>query len=269
MANNKNIKNKSEYESIALKLRDIYDSHEYCKPIRDDYANLDIDSAYRIQDINTDYWLEQGRQLVGRKLGLTSKVVQKQLGVDQPDYGMLFADMAITDSEAISFNRLHQPKIEGEIAFYLNSDLDSSSLTCADVIAAIEYAVSAFEIVGSRINNWDISITDTIADNASSSLFVLGTEAKRLDEIDLRLCGAVVERFGEPVSTGAGAACLGNPINATLWLARKMVEVGRPLKSGDLVLSGALGPMTAVNPGDIFDLRISGFSPVRAIFSEE
>ena len=255
------------HQTIATELREIYQSRQYCAPIRTRLPDNDVAGAYAIQDINTDHWLRAGRRLVGRKIGLTSRAVQDQLGVNQPDYGMLFADMCYADGETIPCERLQQPKIEGEVAFVLGTGLDGDSLTIADVMAAVDYAVPSFEVVGSRIKDWKIGIVDTIADNASSGVFVLGTEARKLSEFDLRLCGAVVARKGEPVSTGAGAACLGNPLNATLWLARKMVEVGRPLRGGDIVLSGALGPMVNAQPGDAFTLRISGLGSVRALFS--
>ena len=257
------------YKSVATKLREIYETGELCSPVRMELPDNDLNAAYEVQDFNTELWLAEGRKLVGRKIGLTSKVVQKQLGVDQPDYGMLFEDMAFTDGEEIPMSRLQQPKIEGEIAFYLKEDLDGEALTSADVMSAIDYALAAFEVVGSRIKDWDINIIDTISDNASSSVYVLGTEPRRLNEFDLRLCGTVVEHKGEPVSTGAGAACLGNPINAATWLARKMVKVGRPLRKGELILSGALGPMTNVKPGDTYELRISGLGSVCAVFSKE
>jgi 2-keto-4-pentenoate hydratase len=138
-----------------------------------------------------------------------------------------------------------------------------------DVLNAIDYALPALEIVGSRIANWNIRITDTIADNASSSAYVLGNSPRKLSEFDLRLCGMVMERRGEPVSVGAGAACLGNPINAVVWLARKMAALGTPLLAGDLVLSGALGPMVPVTPGDIFETRINGLGSVRAVFEAD
>ncbi len=255
-------------QTIAKELRQIYQSRRYCAPIRTRLPENDLAAAYAIQDINTDHWLRAGRRLVGRKIGLTSKAVQEQLGVSQPDYGMLFADMCYADGETIPCEKLQQPKIEGEVALVLGSALDGDSLTLTDVMQSVDYALPAFEVVGSRIKDWKIGIVDTIADNASSGVFVLGTEARKLNEFDLRLCGAVVEHRGEPVSTGAGAACLGNPLIAALWLARKMVEVGRPLRSGDIVLSGALGPMVGVQPGDAFTLRISGLGSVRALFSE-
>ncbi|HYG89258.1 MAG TPA: fumarylacetoacetate hydrolase family protein [Azospirillum sp.] len=240
-----------------------------CEPIRDLLVEGDLASAYAVQEINTTRALEQGRVLVGRKIGLTSRAVQKQLGVDQPDYGMLFADMAVPDGWEIARNRLIQPKAEAEVAFVLGRDLDSEHITAADVIRAVEYALPAIEVVDSRISDWKIGILDTIADNASSGLYVLGNEPRRLDGLDLRLCGMVMEVKGEPVSTGAGAACLGHPINAMWWLAQVMARAGRPLKAGDTVLSGALGPMVPVRWGDVVEARINGLGSVRAAFAKE
>lgn len=238
-----------------------------CAPVREILPAGDLAAAYAVQNINTDRALAAGRRLVGRKIGLTSVAVQKQLGVDQPDYGMLFADMAVGDALDIPVGKLIQPKVEAEIAFIIGQDLDSDQLTVADIMSAIDYAVAAIEIVDSRIANWDIRITDTIADNASSGLFVLGGEPRLVGDFDPRLCGMVMECRGEPVSVGAGAACLGSPFNATLWLAQKMAAVGRPLLAGDIVLSGALGPMVAVKPGDVFETRINGLGSVRAAFA--
>lgn len=235
-------------------------------PIRPSTDVTDIDTAYAIQEINTARALQAGRRLVGRKIGLTAKNVQKQLGVDQCDFGMLFADMAIDENGSVPLGRLIQPKIEAEIGFVLGQDLEDETLTIVDVMNAIDYAVPCLEIVDSRIRDWDISITDTIADNASSGLYVTGSDKVTLDNIDLRLCGMLVDRRGEPVSTGVGAACLGNPLNAVRWLAETMVSAGRPLKAGDLVLSGALGPMCTALPGDTFEARISGLGSVRVNF---
>ena len=195
--------------------------------------------------------------------------MQKQLGVGQPDYGMLFADMARGDAEEVALSDVLQPKVEAEIAFVLGRDLIEPQLTGADLLRAIEYAVPAIEIVGSRVANWDIRITDTIADNASSGLYVLGSRPVTLKDFDPRLCGMVMEKSGEPVSVGAGAACLGSPLNAALWLAKVMAKLGRPLLEGDTILSGALGPMVGVQPGDVFDVRIEGLGAVRATFAKE
>ena len=259
----------SNIQAVADLLRNAAESCQPVAPVREMLAEGGIDAAYAAQNINTERALAAGRRLVGRKIGLTSVAVQKQLGVDQPDYGMLFADMAVPEGLDIAWNRLMQPKAEAEVAFVLGRDLDHEHLTVADLFRAIDYAVAAIEIVGSRVANWDIRILDTIADNASSGLYVLGNQPKRLTEVHLGQAGIVMERPGEPVSTGAGLACLGHPLNATLWLAQVMARVGRPLKAGDTVLSGALGPMVAVAPGDVLEARITGLGSVRAHFAKE
>jgi 2-keto-4-pentenoate hydratase len=170
------------------------------------------------------------------------------------------------DGEEVPLSRVMQPKVEAEIALVLERDIDTPGVTMTELISAVAYAVPAIEIVGSRVRNWDIRITDTIADNASSGLFVVGNEPRRLEGLDLRLCGMVMERRGDQISLGAGAACLGNPLNAALWLARTMVANGSPLKAGDVLMTGALGPMAAVAPGDVIDVRIGGLGSVRTVF---
>lgn len=256
----------ADLNKAAEMIRNAHESGTPCAPLHDFIDANDIAAGYAIQDINTEHWLKEGRRLVGRKTGLTAKSVQAQLGVGQPDFGMLYADMAYADGQDVPLGRIIQPKIEGEIAFVLKEDLTQEQMTITDVMRAIDYAVAAIEIVGSRIADWNIKIMDTIADNASSGLYVLGTEPRQLSELDLHLCGMIIEHQGEPVSTGAGAACLGNPLNATLWLAKTMVEVGRPLKAGDTILSGALGPMVSVEGPGVYELRISGLGSVRASF---
>jgi len=254
-------------QQAAERIRTAYDTGVPCAPVRELLPGDNIDVAYAAQEVNTELWLAAGRKLVGRKIGLTNTVIQKQLGVDQPDYGMLFDTMSISNGEEVDTSLLLQPRVETEIAFVLRGDLDSERLTTADLIHAIDYALPAIEIVDSRIRNWDISITDTIADNASSAMFVLGDSPKSLSEFDLRLCGAAMERRGEVESVGAGAACLGNPLYATRWLAEAMARVGRPLVAGDIVLSGGLGPMVSAKPGDVFEARISGLGSVTAAFA--
>ncbi len=222
--------------------------------------------AYAIQQYNTDRALAEGRRLVGRKIGLTSSAVQRQLGVDQPDFGALFADMARQDGEEIDCADVLQPKAEAEIGLVLERDLTAGTHTVADVIRATAFALPAIEIVGSRIAGWDIRLTDTIADNASSGLFVLGTRPIPLDRLDLVHCGMSMELSGEPVSVGAGAACLGNPLNADVWLANTMYRVGAPLLAGDIILTGSLGPMVPVVPGQVLTSRIEGLGAVTAAF---
>ncbi|ASK34695.1 2-keto-4-pentenoate hydratase [Alcanivorax sp. N3-2A] len=258
----------SALEQAAQRLRQAADSHQYIEPLRDSLPGLGIDDAYRIQRLNNDLRLQQGQRRVGHKIGLTSRVVQTQLGVDQPDFGALFDDMGFGPGEPVPWARLHQPKVEAEVAFVLGRDLDEASLGLVEVINAIDYALPAIEIVGSRIDQWNIRIADTIADNASSGAFVLGTTPRRLADLDLELCGMVMERRGEPVSVGVGRACLGNPLNAVLWLARRMAQLEQPLRAGDLVLSGALGPMVEVAPGDVIEARVSGLGSVRAVFDQ-
>ncbi|WP_111412749.1 2-keto-4-pentenoate hydratase [Billgrantia lactosivorans] len=250
----------------AQQLRDAATSGDFIAPLRERFEGLDIEAAYAIQQHNTEARLAAGHRIVGRKIGLTSRVVQAQLGVDQPDYGALFDDMGYGNGEPIPWARLQQPKVEAEVAFVLGQDLAMVNPTQVDVLRAIDHAVAALEVVGSRIADWNIGIIDTIADNASSGVYVLGSTPRRLEDLDLDLCGMVMERRGEPVSVGVGRACLGNPLNAVVWLARKMAKLGQPLKAGDLVLSGALGPMVPVQPGDVIEARINGLGSVQAVF---
>jgi 2-keto-4-pentenoate hydratase len=256
-------------EAVAERIRSAYRTRTPVPPIRELLPEGAIDQAYAAQEVNTRRWLDEGRKLVGRKIGLTSLAVQRQLGVSQPDYGMLFSDMAVPDGWDVPSSQLIQPKVEAEIAFVLGRDLDDERLTISDILRAVEFALPAIEIVDSRIAEWKIGILDTIADNASSGLYVLGASPKKLDGLELRLCGMVMEEGGDEVSVGAGAACLGDPMSATLWLAKTMARVGRPLKAGDTVMSGALGPMVTVKRGEVYEARISGLGSVRAAFAKE
>lgn len=260
-----NISNE-KIEKLAARLREAAETGLAIAPVRDELAPGGVAAAYAVQSANTNFYVKAGRRLSGRKIGLTSKAVQKQLGVDSPDFGMLFADMEVADGEEIALSRVMQPKVEGEIALVLGADLDRAQLTLTDVMSAIAYALPSIEIVGSRIENWNIRLLDTVADNASSGLYVLGGRPVKMEDVDWRLCGMVMERRGEQISFGAGAACLGNPLNAALWLARKMVEVGSVLRAGDVIMTGALGPMATVAPGDVIEVRINGLGSVRANF---
>jgi len=235
-------------------------------PLRDRVPGLDADLAYAIQDANTQAAVAAGRRLVGRKIGLTSLAVQQQLGVDRPDYGMLFADMAIGDGEPVELARLIQPKVEAEVALVLGRDLRHEKHTYADLIRATEYVLPAIEIVDSRIERWDIRYVDTVADNASSGLFVLGSTPRRLTAVDLTACAMRMMRGAEVVSSGNGRACLGSPLTAAVWLADVMVRCGRPLLAGDIVLSGALGPMVAASGPAQYDASIEGLGSLAAIF---
>lgn len=238
-----------------------------CPAVRDQLPTGDLSTAYAVQRINVERRLAQGRRLVGRKIGLTSPAVQHQLGVDEPDFGALLSDMAVPDGGTVPHGRLLQPKIEAEVALVLASDLPHPETTLADVLRAVDFALPALEIVDSRIANWDISLVDTVADNASSGMFVIGGTPVPLTSVDLRTVRMTLTRDGEEVSHGSGADCLGSPLNAAVWLASTLAAMGDPLRAGDVVLTGALGPMVAVLPGSRYETVISGLGSVRVGFA--
>ncbi|MGW3133330.1 2-keto-4-pentenoate hydratase [Streptomyces sp. NPDC001076] len=238
-----------------------------CPPVRKLFADGDIDAAYAAQRIHTERALAEGRRIVGRKIGLTSPAVQAQLGVGQPDFGVLFADMAVPDGGEVPAGRLLQPKVEAEVALVLGNDLPHRDCTVVDVLRATEFALPALEIVDSRVQDWDISITDTVADNASSGLFVLGGPLRELWDLDLRGVRMSMTRDGVEVSTGSGADCLGSPLNAAVWLASTLAAMGDPLRAGDVVLTGALGPMAVAEPGEAFHADITGLGSVSVRFA--
>lgn len=248
---------KTTHEELARRLRDAYTTGAVT-PLRDGLEPTDITGAYAVQEINTRFWESEGRRIVGRKAGLTAKAVQKQLGVDQPDFGVLFDDMRIANGGSLSPARCLQPKAEAEIAFVLGSDLPSVETTPEEAAAAVASVHAAIEIVDSRIEDWKIAFADTVADNGSSAFFVLADEGKPLAGLDLWTAGMVMQVNGEIVSLGAGAAALGHPLNAAAWLARTLAARGEPLKAGDILLAGALGPMVAIHPGDKVECFVGG-----------
>lgn len=240
-----------------------------CEPVADLIGPSDIAGAYAVQQVVTERRIAAGARLVGRKIGLTSAAVQRQIGVDRPDFGVLFEDMHYDDGQTIPFDRLLQPKAEGEIAFRLGRDLDDPALVSGPdaVRSAIDAALPAVEIVDSRIASWRIGITDTVADNASSGVYVLGTNATPLTGFRPVDATMTMRRNGTVVSEGTGRDCLGDPVEALLWLARTALEIGSPLRAGDLVLSGALGPMVDVHPGDVIEVAIEPLGTLTARFS--
>ena len=248
---------RTSLEDLALLLRDAY-SGGAIPPLRAWLEPTDAVAAYAVQEINTRFWEAQGRRIVGRKAGLTAKAVQAQLGVDQPDFGVLFDDMRVADGAALDPARCLQPKAEAEIAFVLAADLLSPETTPAEVAAAVATVHAAIEIVDSRIADWKITFADTVADNGSSAFFVLADAGLPLAGLDLEGAAMEMEFNGKVVSTGIGAAALGNPLNAAAWLARTLAERGEPLRAGDILLAGALGPMVALAPGDRVVARIDG-----------
>lgn len=237
-----------------------------CAPVRELVPHATLADAYAVQRL-VRARTEAGRTRVGRKIGLTSEAVQQQMGVDTPDLGVLHADMAFADGETIPYGRLLQPRIEAEVAFVLGRDLPPAPVDAADVARATDHVVAAIEVCASRIADWNISLFDTVADNASSGVFVLGDQPRRLDEVD-DLPGAemTVTCGGDIVSSGTGAACMGHPINAVVWLANAVAAEGEPLQAGEIVLSGSLGPLVAARPDTTYEATITGLGSVRAVF---
>jgi 2-oxopent-4-enoate/cis-2-oxohex-4-enoate hydratase len=234
------------------------------EPLSGREPKLTADHAYRIQEHVIQRRLALGDRIVGKKIGLTSRVVQRALGVSEPDHGHLLASMVVTD--AVPVSSLLQPKIEGEIAFLLDGDLEGPGITSADVIRATRSVMACFEIVDSRIRDWKITLQDTVADNGSAALFVLGDRAVDPKGLDLSTCGMVLEKNGQLVCTGAGAAALGSPVNCVVWLANELGRRGVALRAGEIILSGSLAAMVPVAAGDSFHLSIGGIGAAAVRF---
>ncbi len=240
-----------------------------CAAVRDLIGTDDLPAAYAVQQGLVQKRLASGATVVGRKIGATSEAVQNQLGVDQPDFGYLLDDMDVSDDDPISMRTLLQPRVEAEVAFRLGRDVnpsDEADITIELVRSAVEVALPALEIVDSRIDQWDITFTDTVADNASSGLYVVGRGGKPLDELEPRDVEMSLTINGEVRSSGNGAACLGDPLEALRWLAVQCHRFGDPLRAGQVVLSGALGPFVPFAAGDRVEASISGFEPLTARF---
>lgn len=248
-------------DDIARRLREAY-SGGAVPPLRDGLDPVDLHGAYAVQAINTCFWQAQGRRVIGHKAGLTARAVQMQLGVDQPDFGVLFDDMQVPDGGFLDPARAIQPKVEAEIAFVLNEDLTDPATTPEMVAAAVASVHAAIEIVDSRIANWEITFADTVADNGSSAFFVLSDVSRPLAGTDIWTAGMVMQINREIVSLGVGAAALGHPLNAAAWLAQTLAQRGEPLCAGAIILSGALGPMVALTPGDHVCVTIGGVGQV-------
>jgi len=250
-----------EHAQITQLGDELYEALAACKtlsPLTSRGFDITIEDAYHIQQRVLSRRLEKGEKIIGKKIGVTSKAVMNMLGVHQPDFGYLLDSMVYNEGESIPMNTLIQPKAEGEIAFLLNKDLMGPGITAADVLGATEGVMACFEIVDSRIQDWKIKIQDTVADNASCGVFVLGDKLVDPKKVDLSTCGMVMEKNGEIVVTGAGAATLASPVNAMVWLANTLGRLGIPLKAGDVVLSGALGAMVPVQAGDSLRVTIGG-----------
>ncbi|HEV7956576.1 MAG TPA: fumarylacetoacetate hydrolase family protein [Marisediminicola sp.] len=264
-----NVTPDSAIEKAAERLKTAEQTKLACPPVRDLLGDTDLSAAYAVQKMLTRSRIAAGSRVIGRKIGLTSQSVQRQFGVNTPDFGVLFDDMIYGDGEHVPFDRFLKPRVEGEIAFVLGADLPSERTTLVDVLRATEFVLPAIEIVDSRIEGWDIHITDTIADNASGGAFALGTTPYPILGVDLTEVGMVLEHNGQPVSTGAGVACLNSPALAVAWLAREVAARGDHLCAGETILSGALGPMVSVPGPGRYRLDLSGLGHVEITFTGE
>jgi 2-oxopent-4-enoate hydratase len=262
-----------DIKSLAKNLQKAQRDRIPCPPLTDAVPKLNVADAYRIQKRVIEKRLQKGldgrpARVLGHKIGITSQAIMDWLKVTEPDFGFLLDDMEVPDGGLAPMSKLLQPRAEGEIAFVLKADLPGPRVTARDVIAATDYLLPSIEIIDSRIAEWKITYPDTIADNASSGLFVLGNGPVPLGDLDLAMAGMVLRKNGQVVSTGVGRACLEHPVLAVVWLANKLLELGMMLKKGQVVLSGALGPVTEVAPGDRLEVDIAHLGSVRVAFSD-
>lgn len=246
----------------AEALRKSRDTRVAIGKVSTDYAIATVDEAYAVSELNREFKVTQGRRVVGKKIGLTSAAVQAQLGVDQPDFGFLFDDMEFLNGQVVPASRLMQAKAEAEIAFVVQQSLTVQTPTYSEFLACLGYALPAIEIVDSAIADWKITIIDTVADNASSGLYVLGDQPVPIAQLALGELGMALIKNGVMVSSGVGSACLGHPLRAAYWLACEMIQRGHGLQAGEVILSGALGPMVPVQAGDRVEARIHGLGSV-------
>ncbi|ART46900.1 2-oxopent-4-enoate hydratase [Acidovorax carolinensis] len=245
-------------QQLGDELFDALQGRKTLAPLTSRHPGITIDDAYAIQQRMLARRLAAGERVVGKKIGVTSAAVMNMLGVFQPDFGWLTDGMVYNEGEAIPSSTLIQPKAEGEIAFVLKKTLKGPGVTAADVLAATEGVMACFEIVDSRIQDWKIKIQDTVADNASCGVFVLGDRLVDPRDVDLATVGMVLEKNGDIVATGAGAAALGHPANAVAWLANTLGAHGIALEAGEVVLSGSLGIMVPVTAGDNLRVAMGG-----------
>lgn len=249
-------------ESAAAALRQARQNLCPIAPISATHEIEGLEAAYAIAERNVQARIAAGRRVVGKKIGLTSRAVQQQLGVDQPDFGVLLDDMEFLSGAEIPLQRLMQPKVEAEVAFVVGRDLNRQAPTWAEFVQCIAYALPAIEIVDSAIADWKISLVDTVADNASCGLYVLGDQPVSLGRLSLGELGMQMTQGGQVVSVGTGAACLGHPLRAAYWLAQTMVMRGQGLREGEVILSGALGPMVPVARHDAIHVQIGALGSV-------
>lgn len=247
-----------QIQTLGAELYQALRQRQVIAPLTERHPDMSIEDAYAVQQAMQALRLASGERVIGKKIGVTSQAVMNMLGVYQPDFGWLTDGMVYNEGEPIAAASLIQPKAEGEIAFVLKKTLKGPGITAADVLAATEGVMACFEIVDSRIRDWKIKIQDTVADNASCGVFVLGDRLVDVRDVDLYTCGMVLEKNGEIVATGAGAAALGHPANAVAWLANTLGRLGIALEAGEVILSGSLAAMVPVQAGDNLRVTIGG-----------
>lgn len=260
--------NEQKINDLGDELYHALRNREVLEPLTSREPEITIEDAYHISLRMVSRREADGERIIGKKIGVTSKAVQNMLNVHQPDFGYLTDRMVIANGEDMPISeQLIQPRAEGEIAFVLKRDLIGPGVTNAEVIRATDFVMPCYEIVDSRIRDWQIKIQDTVADNASCGLFVLGDHAVSPSQVDLSTCGMVVEKNGSVVATGAGAAALGSPVNCVAWLANTLGRFGIPLRAGEVILSGSLVPLIPIVPGDSMNLSIGGIGTASVRFT--
>jgi 2-oxopent-4-enoate hydratase len=255
------------HRTLADELWEADRSAKPVSPLTERHPGLVLEDAYEIQRININRRVAAGQLVIGRKVGLTSRPMQEMLGVDEPDFGVLTDEMFVEDGDLIPLDKLVQPRVEAELAFVMDRDLSGPGVTTARALGAIAGALPAVEVVDSRVADWKIKLVDTVADNASSGMLVVGGRMRKVEDLDLRLLGVVVSRHGQLIDTGAGAAALGNPARCVAWLANKLGSFGDGLQAGDIVLPGAVHKMVPVAPGDVFRADFAHLGAVTVRFS--
>jgi 2-keto-4-pentenoate hydratase len=257
-----------EHQRVATALADAYGTRSPVEPPSASCA-MTLDDAYAIQALQVQRWLAEGATVKGHKVGLTSRAMQKMLGVDQPDYGHLLDTMFLASGERADAGRFLQPRVEPEIAFVLGRDLTGPGVTPVDVLRATDFVVASLELIDSRIRDWKITLVDTIADNASSGAVVLASRPVLPGAVDLRLTGCTLHHNGTLVATGAGGAVLGDPVRAVAWLANVRAATGEALHAGDVVLPGSCTAAVPVSPGDSVRAEFAGIGAVHVSFDWE
>ena len=252
-------------DALGLELYQALRTRSVVDPLTTRFPTIDIEDAYHISRALLARRLADGETLIGKKIGVTSPAVQNMLGVHQPDFGYLTDKMVFKGEMPIS-KLLIQPRAEGEIAFTLSKDLKGPGVTPADVLDATLTVHPCFEVVDSRVRDWKIRIQDTIADNASSGLFVIG-EGVSPNGVDFEGCKMVVSKNNQPLSEGLGSAALGSPLNCVAWLANTLGAFGIGLKAGEIILSGSLVPLEPVKAGDNMHVSIEGIGSTEVRFT--